>query len=201
MWKGFPIASPSLLASEHEHVLAIQDELLYEVVNGQRVELPPTSAYATWLASRLQNRLGPYAEDKGLGTPVTEMLFVLDAERDLRRRPDVAFVSTARWPLDRASPMTGDWDMVPDLAVEVLSPNDVFKDVLAKVREYFHYGVQVVWVIAPEEQQVYVYDSPTHVRILTVQEELTGGEVVPGFRMPLGQLFQHTAAPTVTPAS
>ena len=195
------MASPSLLASEHEPVLAVQDELLYEVVNGQRVELAPMSAYATWLATRLQNRLGPYAEDKGLGTPVTEMLFVLDAERDLRRRPDVAFVSTARWPLDRALPRTGDWNVVPDLAVEVLSPNDVFKDVLAKVREYCHYGVQVVWVIAPEEQQVYVYDSPTHVRILTGQDALTGGEVVPGFHMPLEHLFQPAASPTIAPGS
>jgi len=188
------MASPSLPASEHKPVLAAQDEPLYEIVNGQRVELPPMSAYATWLASRLHGRLGPYTEDKGLGTSVTEMLFVLDAEHDRRRRPDVAFVSTVRWPLDQALPMTGDWNVVPDLAVEVLSPNDVFKDVLAKVREYFHYGVQVVWVIAPEEQQVYVYDSPTQVRILTGQEELTGGEVVPGFRMPLGQLFQRAVA-------
>jgi Uma2 family endonuclease len=91
--------------------------------------------------------LYPYVEDKGLGTSVTAMLFVLDAEHDLRRRPHVAFVSAARWPLDRALPGTGDWDVVPDLAVEVISPNDVFKDVLAKVCEYFHYGVQVVWVI------------------------------------------------------
>jgi len=195
------MASSSLLLSEHKDVLAVQDEPLYEIVNGQRVDLPPMSAYATWLASRLHIRLGLYAEDKGLGMAVTEMLFVLDAEHNLRRRPDVAFVSTARWPLDRALPMTGDWDVVPDLAVEVISPNDVFKDVLAKVREYFHYGVQAVWVIAPEEQQVYVYDAPTHVHILTEQDELTGGEVVPGFRMPLGHLFQHATSPTVAPAS
>jgi len=195
------MASPSLLVSEPETVLAVQAEPLYEIVNGQRVELPPMSAYATWLASRLHGRLWPYAEDKGLGTSVTEMLFVLDAEHNLRRRPDVAFVSTTRWPLDRALPETGDWDVVPDLAVEVISPNDVFKDVLAKVREYFHYGVQVVWVIAPEERQVYVYDAPTHVRILTGQDELMGGEVVPGFRLPLGQLFQHAAAPTTALAS
>ena len=195
------MASPSLLVSEPETVLAVQAEPLYEIVNGQRVELPPMSAYATWLASRLHGRLWPYAEDKGLGTSVTEMLFVLDAEHNLRRRPDVAFVSTTRWPLDRALPETGDWDVVPDLAVEVISPNDVFKDVLAKVREYFHYGVQVVWVIAPEERQVYVYDAPTHVRILTGQDELMGGEVVPGFRLPLVHLFQHAAAPTVAPAS
>jgi Uma2 family endonuclease len=132
---------------------------------------------------------------------VAEMLFVLDASHNLRRLPDVSFVSTARWPLDRALPETGDWDVVPDLAVEVISPNDIFKDVLAKVREYFHYGVQVVWVIAPEERQVYVYDAPTHVRILTGQDELTGGEVVPGFRLSLGHLFQQAVAPTAPPAS
>jgi hypothetical protein len=45
-----------------------------------------------------------------------------------------------------------------------------------------------------------VYDAPTHVHILTIQDELTGGEVVPGFRLPLAQLFQNTAAPTVAPA-
>ena len=139
------MASSSLLVSEHETVLAVQDEPLYEIVDGQRVELPPMSAYTTWIASRLHLRLGLYAEDKGLGTSVSEMLFVLDAEHNLRRRPDVAFVSTVRWSLDRALPETGDCEVVPDLAVEVISPNDIFKDVLAKVREYFHYGVQVVW--------------------------------------------------------
>ena len=195
------MASSSLLVSEPETILAVQDDPLYEIVNGQRLVLPPMSAYATWLSSCLHGRLWSYVEDKELGTSVVAMLFVLDAEHDLRRRPDVAFVSTARWPLDRVLPETGDWDVVPDLAVEVISPNDVFKDVLAKVREYFHYGVQVVWAIAPEERQVYVYDSPTHVRILTGQDELTGGEVVPGFRLPLGHLFQHAAAPTSAPAS
>jgi Uma2 family endonuclease len=195
------MASSSLLVSEPETVLAVQDEPLYEIVNGQRVDLPPMSAYTTWLASCIHGLLWPYAREKGLGRSAGEMLFVLDAEHNLHRRPDVAFVSTARWPLDRALPETGDWDVVPDLAVEVISPNDIFKDVLAKVREYCHYGVQVVWVVAPEEQQVYVYDSPTHVRILTRQDELTGGEVVPGFRLPLGLLFQDAAAPTTAPAS
>ena len=94
--KGRMMASPSLLVSEHENVLTVQDEPLYEIVNGQRVELPPMSAYAMWLASRLHIRLGLYAEDKELGVSVAEMLFMLDAEHNLRRRPDVAFVSTAR---------------------------------------------------------------------------------------------------------
>jgi Uma2 family endonuclease len=77
----------------------------------------------------------------------------------------------------------------------------LFKDVLAKLREYFRYGVQLVWVIAPEAQQIYVYDSPTQVRILTVRDELTGGEVLPGFRMPLASFFQRSAATHEPPAS
>ena len=129
------------------------------------------------------------------------MLFILDAQRDLRRRPDVAFVSAARWPRQQELPETGDWDVVPELAVEVLSPNDAVKDVLAKVREYFRYGVQVVWVIAPEEQQVYMYTSPTQVRILTVSDTLAEERLFPGFHLPLVRLFPRATAPAVPPAS
>jgi Uma2 family endonuclease len=199
--KSIHMASPILTASENEVTLPAQDEPLYEIVDGQRVDIQPMSAYATWIASRLHGRLWPYAEEHLLGTSVTEMLFILDAERDLRRRPDVAFVSAARWPLDRQLPSTGDWEVVPTLVVEVISSTDVFKDVLAKLREYFHYGVQLVWVISPEELQVYVYDSPTHVHILAASDELTGGEVLPGFRLPLMSLFQRSALTNAAPTS
>lgn len=173
--------------------LPAQDEPLYEIVDGQPVEVPPMSIYATWLASRLHGLLWPYTDAQELGTTVTEALFILDAQRDLRRRPDVAFVSSARWPLQQTLPATGDWNVVPELAVEVLSPNDMIKDVLAKVREYFRYGVQVVWVISPEEQQVYVYTSPTQVRILTIEDTLTVDQLLPGWQLPLTRLFQRAA--------
>jgi len=193
--------SPTLLTSENDVALLGQDEPLYEIVDGQRVDVPPMSVYTTWLASRLHGRLWPYVEEHGLGTCVMEMLFILDAERNLRRRPDVAFVSADRWPLDREFPVTGDWDVVPDLAVEVISPNDIFKDVLAKLHEYFQYGVQLVWAIVPEAQQVYVYDSPTQVRILMVRDTLTGGTILPDFRLPLASLFQRSASNQVVPGS
>ncbi|MBM3227198.1 MAG: Uma2 family endonuclease [Candidatus Tectomicrobia bacterium] len=179
----------------------IQDETLYEIVDGQRVEVPPMSAYATWLASRLHGLLWPYTEEHALGTAITEMLFILDPQRDLRRRPDVAFVSAARWPLHQTLPETGDWPVIPDLVVEVLSPNDVMKDVLAKLREYFRYGVQVAWMVSPEEQQVYVYTSPTQVRILAAGDTLTDDHLLPGFHLPLARLFQHAASTRTTTAS
>jgi Uma2 family endonuclease len=130
---------------------------------------------------------------QGLGTVVTEMSFVLDPGQNLRWRPDVAFVSARQWPLNRELPESGDWDVVPDLAVEVVSPTDEFSDVVAKVREYFEYGVRRVWVILPEERQVYVYESPTQVRILAADETLLGEDLFPGFTLPLPRLFAHAA--------
>ena len=121
-------------------------------------------------------------------------LLILDAERDLRRRPDVAFVSAERWPLDHALPEEGDWQIVPDLAVEVTSPNDLLAEVLAKVDEYFHYGVRQVWLVVSPERQVYVYDSPTKVRILSESDKLSGGELIPGFELPLAALFRRQPA-------
>ena len=110
---------------------------------------------------------------------------------DLRRRPDVAFVSTARWPLDRLIPEAGDWEVVPDLAVEVVSPTDTMEEVLAKMHEYFEKGVRQVWIVVPMRQQVHVFDSPTRSRILAAVDELDGGELLPGFRLPLARLFQR----------
>jgi Uma2 family endonuclease len=169
------------------------DEPLYEVVNGRRVELPPMSTYATVIASFLQDHLGPHARANSLGLVVTETLFVLDPVTDLRRRPDVAFVSPQRWPLDREIPEEGDWAVVPDLAVEVISPNDLFQPVMAKWRGYFQYGVRQVWLVIPGERLVYVYDSVTAVRILSESDELDLGPLLPGLRLSLAQLFRRTA--------
>lgn len=174
---------------------SVPDEPLYEVVNGQRMELPPMSVYASWIASELISLLRPYAKAQHLGTVVMETLFILDAARDLRRRPDVAFVSAATWPLSQPLPETGDWAIVPDLAVEVLSPNDLFKDVFAKMREYFQLGVRQVWLVLPTERQVHVYDSPTKVRIVSAGEELDGGTLLSGLRLPVAALFNPETAP------
>ncbi len=163
-------------------------DALYEVVDGEYVETPAMSAESTWIASRLQNSLGPYVQVNALGTTVPEMLFVLDADERLKRRPDVAFVSAERWPLDRRPPREGDWPVVPDLAVEVVSPNDVMTDVLAKVGEYFERGVRQVWVVVPAERQVYVYDSRDAVRIVAEPAALET-PLVPGWRLPVATLF------------
>jgi Uma2 family endonuclease len=168
---------------------ALPDDALYEIEYGQIVEQPPMSAGSTWIASRLQERLGPFAEDHNLGMVVTEMLFILDRDLDLRKRPDVAFVSAERWPLDQTPPMKGDWDVVPDLAVEVVSPNDIFDQIMEKVEVYFDHGVRQVWLVSPSEQRVHAYDSRNVVRIVPVAEDLESS-LLPGWRLPLAKLFR-----------
>lgn len=166
---------------------------LYEIVNGQRLELPPTGAYESLLASQLLVHVGPFARDRSFGRAAAELLFILRAEPALQRRPDVAFVSYGRWPADRRVPRTNAWDVVPNLAVEVVSQSNTADDIPTRVREYFEAGVELVWILFPVESLVYVYDSPLAVRVLTRNDTIDGGKVLPGFQLPLASLFDEEA--------
>jgi Uma2 family endonuclease len=166
-------------------------DVLYEVVNGQHVELPPMGAFESSLASELHAFVHQCAKSKGLGRAVMEVLFLLSASAGLRRRPDVAFVSYERWPRRRRVPRQEAWDVVPELAVEVVSATNTAEEILAKVREYFQAGSKRVWVVYPAEEQVYVYQSPTQNRILARGDDLDGEDILPGFRLPLAELFEE----------
>jgi Uma2 family endonuclease len=125
-----------------------------------------------------------------LGRVVTETLFVIDRARKRKRRPDVAFVSVERWSLNRGVPDGEGWDIIPDLAVEVVSRSNSAEEVGMKIEEYFQAGVTRVWVIYPRLTKIYVYDSPTMVRILQLGDELDGEAIIPGFRVALSKLFE-----------
>jgi Uma2 family endonuclease len=141
-------------------VVLMPDEPLYEVVAGQRVELPPRSAYESDLASALVEFLRSWGRQNNVGRALGEALFEWPG-LDRQRRPDVAFVSYQRWPRRRRVPRDNAWAVVPELAVEVVSPSNLFEDVLDKVAEYFRAGVSLSWVVVPAQEQVYVYTSPT----------------------------------------
>src|SRR4029078_7903694 len=91
-------------------------------------------------------------------------------------------------------PREGAWEWGPTVVVEVISPSDKGNDILDKLAEYFRIGVECVWVIFISQEQVYVYESPTQVRILTRADELYGEPVLPHFRLPLATLFEDIAA-------
>ncbi len=167
----------------------IPDDMLYEVVDGQVVE-KKMSARETEIASILVGMLTPYLRTNRLGKVVGEMLFRINPENDLRRRPDVAFVSHARWPFNRRVPKVTPWDMVPDLAIEVISESNSAYEVLEKIHEYFAAGVSRVWVVYPNQAEVYLYASPTQIQVLKIGQELDGGDLLPGFHLPVAALFE-----------
>ena len=151
-------------------------------------------AYEVRLATLLAARIETFAQQHQLGRALQEMLFDLTVATGRKRRPDVAFVSFDRWPLTRRIPRTEAWEVVPNLAVEVVSRSDSVDYIVDKVAEYFHAGVERVWVVFPSQEQVYVYDSPTSVRILTRTDELSGDPILPHFRLPLVELFEDATA-------
>jgi Uma2 family endonuclease len=186
-----PLAPPAI----------IDDEAPYEIIDGNRVELPPMSIYASVVASELMRVLGNHAVSNRCGRAVADGLFRLPLDRERKRRPDVAFVSAARWPMDRPLPYPDNaWDVVPDLAVEVVSPTDFAEELMDKTTEYFRAGVRAVWVGYPLVQLVYVYTSLTDGRVLSGADELDGGAVLPGFCTPVAALFPALEPPRLTPA-
>ncbi len=168
-------------------VVIRDEEPLIEEVDGRTVELPPLGVKSSLLAFAIAASIRDWVGLHGLGTAAVETMFVLD--KKLKRRPDVAFVSAERWPLDRDIPEVGDWEVVPDLAVEVFSPNDDAEDLARKVVEYFDHGVREVWLAMPRAKQVHVYESRDRSRVVVPPAELETA-LLPGWRLPLATLFR-----------
>ena len=80
--------------------------------------------------------------------------------------------------------------MVPDLAIEIVNSTELADQVQETIHDYFRAGVTRVWVVYPRQQEVYVYASATQVQIVPLGQDLDGGELVPGFRLPLTALFE-----------
>ena len=146
-------ASQSILAPGTPWV---DDVERYEIIDGERVEQEPMGAFETVLASWLCYLLNSFAAGKKLGLAVNEGLFVLHAARNLKRRPDVAFVSYARWPTPVVARESA-WNVVPDLAIEIVSPTNLAEEVDRKITDYFQSGVRLVWVFYPDTGRIYIY--------------------------------------------
>ena len=171
------------------------DDILYEIVENQIRELPPMGVREVHLASTLFRVLSSFAWDHGLGQIESEMLFLLIPRTNLQCRPDLALVSFDRWPRGRPVPKGPAWEVVPNLAIEIVSPKNLANEVMQKIEDYFLAGVQRVWVIYPEISKVYDYDSPTSVQILTPDQTLEGRAVLPGWQIRLSEIFETDKAP------
>lgn len=174
---------------EAAYAPAIEPDGLYEVVDGVVVEKTNVGARELWLANVLGGLLKALPGAAEAGQVLVEMIYDFRPALNHERRPDVSFVSFARWPQDRAVPFTAAWPVVPELAVEIVSPSNGAADVRRKIREYFRAGVARVWVVYPETEEVEDYDGPASVRILRSADSLDLGALIPGARLDLAHLF------------
>ena len=164
----------------------------YDLVKGRLVEVCRPKYIHGRLQTRFARHLDIFTDENKLGAVVTESGHILARNPDTVRGPDVAFIAQAR--LEHQEP-TGFIPNGPDLAVEIVSPNDTTKEVMDKIKEYFRAGTRLVWVVYPEMQEVYVYaGSSTNVHIVDINGTLDGGDVLPGFALPLRDVFQDLGA-------
>ena len=161
----------------------------YELIFGELRRMPDAGFEHGTVGVNISGELRAFVRPRGLGKVAgADTSFVLSRELKLIRIPDVSFVSTQRLPaLDRRANV---YDGPPDLAVEIFSPWDRVADVEDKVREWLAYGTRLVWVVWPQSRTVTVYTPDGATRTLGDTDELDGGEVVPGFRIAVAELFE-----------
>jgi Uma2 family endonuclease len=162
-----------------------------ELVQGRLVREPLAGYEHGLLANRISFLLTAFVREHRLGDVLTaETGFVLSEDPPTVRGPDVAFVAAERVPTE--GPPAGFARFAPDLAVEVVSPSSRLSEVQDKALDYLDAGARLVWVVEPRARRVMVYRSRSDIRVLGLEEELDGGSVLPGFRLPVREIFEAT---------
>ncbi len=159
----------------------------FELLNGEPLPVSPTGFEHLFVTNRLNKRLTIWVDDHDLGVVGGEGGFLLPGDDGAMLAPDIVFVAKHRLP--RRSEWAGFLALAPDLAVEVVSPGDTVSEVNGKTLAYLDAGVRAVWLVDPRRRIVTIHTPDGLARMLREGDELTGGDVLPGFAMPVAELF------------
>jgi Uma2 family endonuclease len=164
------------------------DGMRHELIDGELKTMAPNGREHGRVAMRFGARLNGFVEQHELGEVwAAETGFVLARAPDVVRAPDVAFVRRER--LGAGGAETGYFPGAPDLAVEVVSPNDRAGDIEAKVATWLEHGTRLVIVVYPRTRSARVHRPGELPRELSEADSIEGGDVVPGWVLPLRELF------------
>jgi Uma2 family endonuclease len=163
----------------------------FELSEGRLIEMSPTGGKHGGITLRFGARIDTHVEAKQLGyTTGAETGFILHKNpdgKDVARAPDVGFVAAARLPdglPDEYVPLA------PDLAVEVVSPNDKAAELQTKIGEYLKYGTKIVVAVYSKTQTIVVH-TKEGATTLTIDDTFDGGDVLPGFSLPVREIFSQ----------
>ena len=157
----------------------------YELIRGELERMPPDNFDHGRYDDNIRFPLSRFVRERNLGRVMGNVGFTLEIAPDTVLGPDVSFVRADRLPDrgGRAFPT-----MAPDLAVEVLSPSNMAGEIARKLAIYLAAGVGLVWVVDPASRSVAVY-TPTSSAVLGEGDTLDGGDVLPGFAIPVADIF------------
>lgn len=168
-----------------EHFLAVAEnqDRLFELINGEIVEKMPTEEHG-YIAGNVITAINNFAKPRKLGRAGVEVRHRLPQDPLNSRMPDVSFHS-ARRPIVRE----GGVPEIAEFIVEIRSPDDTLKGMRDKADYYIRHGARLVWLILPQKRLVEVYEPEEDVQIYLDGDLLTGGVVLPGFELPVRELF------------
>lgn len=178
--------APKLMTADE--LLRLNDGLRHELVKGELLTMTPAGTTHGMVAARLARLLGNWVDERGLGYVLgAETGFKLATDPDTVRAPDASFVAMQRIPPEGVPEKY--WPGAPDLAAEVVSPGDSYEEVRAKVQEWLEAGTRLVWVVRPRARQVEVHTPDGRIALRGAEDELDGGDVLPGFACRVAALF------------
>lgn len=170
-----------------EQLLRAGDIGRCELVRGELKMMSPSGYRHGRVTAALAHLLRQHARSRDLGAVTgAESGFLLQRSPDTVRAPDAAFISKARL---ADAPARNYFGGAPDLAVEVLSPDDVAGEVLAKAREWLAAGAVEVWVVDPERRTVEIHRRGEPPQVCAEGEVISGGTLLPGLDLPVRELF------------
>jgi Uma2 family endonuclease len=178
------------------HHLITADELLrrpndgfrYELVQGKMRRMSPAGFHHGRLIMNIATPLDQYVRTHKLGVVcAAETGFLLATDPDTVRAADVAFIRQER--IRAATVHEGYWPGAPDLAIEVISPHDLYTEVDEKVTDWLEAGTRMVLIVNPRKRTITVYRSLLQIVVLRERDLLDGADVVPGWTMPVADIF------------
>jgi Uma2 family endonuclease len=159
----------------------------YELVRGELRRYPYAGMEHGQVAANVIGALGAYIHERKLGSGFAASGFVLARNPDTVRVPDVAFVAKER--ADTPTPDDYFWPGAPDLAVEIVEPEDKYVEVEEKVVDWLSAGTRMVMIINPRTRRVTVHQAGNGVQLYTENDVLDAGDVAPGWTMPVREIF------------
>ena len=182
------MVAKSQLVTAEELLDMPDDGYRYELVRGELRKMAPAGSGHSASGVEISTSLNNHVKANNLGRVFgSDGGFLLARDPDTVRAPDVAFVRRER--VEAVGIPSGYWPGPPDLAIEIISPNDRYTEVYEKVDEWLEAGAGMVVVVNPRNRTATVRVAGMNPVILREGDTLDGGDVVPGWRMPVTDLF------------